>query len=56
MMKYKSKLMKATPQLRQLVTGFPPRRPRFEPRSDYVGFVEDKVALGQVFSKHFSFP
>jgi hypothetical protein len=56
MIKYKSKLMKAMPQLRQLVTGFPPRWPELKPRSDYVGFVVDKVALGQVFSKHFSFP
>ena len=26
-----------------------PRRPGFDPRSDHVGFVVDKVALGQVF-------
>jgi hypothetical protein len=25
------------------VTGFPPRRPGFDPRSDYMGFVVDKV-------------
>jgi hypothetical protein len=35
---------------------FPQRRPEFEPRSDYVGFVRDKVALGNVFSEYFSFP
>jgi hypothetical protein len=29
---------------------------RFEPRSGYVGFVVDKVALGQVFSEYFGFP
>jgi hypothetical protein len=39
-----------------LVAGFPPQRPRFEPRSDNVRFVVDKVALGQVFSKYFRFP
>jgi hypothetical protein len=26
-----------------------------EPRSDYVGFVVDKAAMGQVFSEHFGF-
>jgi hypothetical protein len=35
---------------------FPPRRPGFEPRSSHVGFVVDKVALGQVFSEYFGFP
>jgi hypothetical protein len=35
---------------------FPPRRPGFEPGSDHVGFVVDKVALGQVFTKYFGFP
>jgi hypothetical protein len=43
----------AVPWLKQLVTGFPPWRPRFEPRS---GYVVDKVALGQVFSNYFGFP
>jgi hypothetical protein len=28
----------------------------FEPGSDHVGFVVDKVALGQVFSEYFGFP
>jgi hypothetical protein len=41
---------------RRLVAGFPPRRPGFEPRSGHVGFVVDKVALGQVFSEYFDFP
>jgi hypothetical protein len=41
---------KAVPYLRRLVPGFPPRRPGFEPRLDHVGFVVDKVAVGQVFS------
>jgi hypothetical protein len=42
--------------LKRLVAGFPPRRPWFEPGSDHVGFVVDKVALGQVFSEYFGFP
>jgi hypothetical protein len=39
-----------------LVAGFPPRRPGFDPGSGKVGFVVDKVAMGQVFSKYFGFP
>jgi hypothetical protein len=35
---------------------FPPRRPGFEARSSHVGFVMDKVALGQVSSEYFGFP
>jgi hypothetical protein len=38
------------------VAGFPPQRPGFDPRSGLVGFVLDKVALGQVFSEYFGFP
>jgi hypothetical protein len=38
-----------------LVAGFPPRRPGFEPGPGHVGFVVDKVALGQVFSEYFGF-
>jgi hypothetical protein len=30
--------------------------PGFEPRSGHVGFVVEKVALGQVFSEYFGFP
>jgi hypothetical protein len=30
-----------------IVAGFPPQRPGFDTRSGYVGFVVDKVALGQ---------
>jgi hypothetical protein len=37
-------------------SGFPPRRPGFEPRSGHVEFVVDKVAVGQVFSEYFGFP
>jgi hypothetical protein len=43
-------------EFRQLVTGFPPWWPGFEPGSGHVGFVVDKVALGQVFSKYCAFP
>jgi hypothetical protein len=46
----------AKPQLRRLVAGLPPRQPRFEHWSGHVGFVVDKVALGQVFSEYFRFP
>jgi hypothetical protein len=41
----------AVPWLRRLAAGLPPRRPGFDPRSVHVGFVADKVALGQVFSR-----
>jgi hypothetical protein len=44
------------PWLRRLGTGFPLQWPGFEPRSGHVGFVAAKVALGQIFSKHFGFP
>jgi hypothetical protein len=46
----------AVPQLRRLVAGFLSRRHGFEPRSGHVGFIVDKVALGQVFSEYFGFP
>jgi hypothetical protein len=39
-----------------LPTGFPPQRPKFQPRSGHVGFVVDKAALGQAFSEYFHFP
>jgi hypothetical protein len=38
------------PWLRRLAAGLPPRRPGFDPGPVHVGFVVDKVALGQVFS------
>jgi hypothetical protein len=38
------------------VAGFPPQQPGFKPGSRHVGFVVDKVALGQIFSEYFSFP
>jgi hypothetical protein len=37
------------PRLRRLAAGLPPRRPGFDPGSVHVGFVVDKVVLGQVF-------
>jgi hypothetical protein len=46
----------AMPELRQLVAGFPPSCPGFDPSCGVVGFVVDKVALGKVFSEYFSFP
>jgi hypothetical protein len=46
----------AAPQLKQLVAGFPQRRPGFKPGSGQVGFVMDKMELGQFFSEYFGFP
>jgi hypothetical protein len=43
-------------QLRRLIAGFPPWQPGFDPRSGYVGFMVDKVALGQVLFEYFGFP
>ena len=45
------------PWLRRLVAGFSPRRPGLDAGSVHVGFVVDKVALGQVFPpEYFGFP
>jgi hypothetical protein len=44
-------ITKAVPWLRRLAAGLPPRRPGFDPGSVHVGFVVDKVALGQVFPR-----
>jgi hypothetical protein len=41
--------MRAVPWLRRLVAGLSPRRHGFAPELIYVGFVVDKVALGQIF-------
>jgi hypothetical protein len=46
----------AVPYLRELVAGFPPRRPGFEPWSGHVGFLVHKVALGQIFFDYIGFP
>jgi hypothetical protein len=40
---------RAVPWLRSLVAGLSPRRPGFASGSIHVGFVVDKLALGQVF-------
>jgi hypothetical protein len=42
-------MLVAAPWLWQLVASLSPQRPRFEPRLVRVGFVVDKVTLGQVF-------
>jgi hypothetical protein len=54
--RYANPLGRAMPWLKRLVAGFPPRKPGFDPRSGHVGFVVDKVALGQIFSEYFGFP
>jgi hypothetical protein len=41
--------------LKRLVAGFSLRRPGFAPGSVHVGFVVDKVALGQAFLRVFRF-
>jgi hypothetical protein len=41
--------MQAVPWLKRLVAGLSPRRTGFAPESTHVGFVVDKVVLGQVF-------
>jgi hypothetical protein len=46
---------RAVPLLRRLVAGLSQRRPGFDPRAVDVGFVVDKVALGQVFLKELRF-
>jgi hypothetical protein len=47
---------KAASWFKGLVADFLLRRPGFQPGSGQVGFVVDKVALGQVFSLYFGFP
>jgi hypothetical protein len=44
------------PWLRRLAAGLPTRRPEFDPGSVHVGFVVDKVALGQGFLEYFGLP
>jgi hypothetical protein len=46
----------SSPKLGRLVTGFPTRRPGFDPRSRHVAFVLDKMTLSQVFSEYFGIP
>jgi hypothetical protein len=47
---------RAVPWLRRLVAGLLLRRPGFDPGSVHVGFMVDKVALGQVFLRVVGFP
>jgi hypothetical protein len=42
------KVLKAVPQLRRLVAGFPQRWPRLESRSGHVGFVVDNHAASSI--------
>jgi hypothetical protein len=46
----------ALPYLKRSLAGFPPRRPGFDPKSGDMGFLVDKVALGQVFFDELGFP
>jgi hypothetical protein len=43
---------RAMPQLRQLIAGFPPRQPVFDPRSGHAAFVVDNMALERVVSEY----
>jgi hypothetical protein len=45
------KHLKAVPQFRKLVAGFPSQRSGFEHGSGHMGFVVDEVPLGQVSSE-----
>jgi hypothetical protein len=45
----------AVPWLRRLAAGLPPRRPGFDPGSVHVGFMVDRLALGQVFPRGLRF-
>ena len=48
---------RAVQWFRRLVAGISPRRPGFDPGPVHVGFMLDKVALGQVFfPEYFGFP
>jgi hypothetical protein len=44
------------PWLRRLAADLPARNPEFNPGPEYVGFVMDKVALGEGFPKYFGLP
>jgi hypothetical protein len=46
----------AVPQLRRLVSVFPPKRPEFEPGARHLRSVADRAALGQVSTEYFGFP
>jgi hypothetical protein len=49
------RMVSNVPELRRLVAGLPPRRHGFDSGPVHVGFVVDKVALGQVFPRVFRF-
>jgi hypothetical protein len=46
----------AVPWLRRLIAGLSRRRSGFDPGSVHVGYVVDKMALGQVFLRVLRFP
>jgi hypothetical protein len=46
-----NKFSRIVPWLRRLVAGLSPQMHGFDPGSIHVGFVVDKVALGQVFPR-----
>jgi hypothetical protein len=48
-------IFEAVLEHRRLAAALSQRRLRFDSRRVRTGFVVDKVALGQVFSEHFSF-
>jgi hypothetical protein len=39
-----------------IIANFPPLRPGFGPRRSHMGFLVNKVALGQDFSEYFDLP
>jgi hypothetical protein len=51
-----SKIEIAVSWLKRLIAGLSQQRHGFDPGSVHVGFVVDKVALGQVFPENFGFP
>jgi hypothetical protein len=54
-LKVNKALVKAVPWFRRLVAGLSPQRPGISPGSLHVGFVVDKLALGQVFPRELWF-
>jgi hypothetical protein len=46
---------KVVPYFSQVVAGFAPRRPGFNPRFGRVFFMVGKVEMGQVFFQYFGF-
>jgi hypothetical protein len=49
-------VMRAVPLLRRLAASLSSRRPGFDPGWVHVGFVVNKVTLGQGFLEYFGFP